>query len=310
MENFNIIECFELTKKFGNFVAVDKVSFGILKGEVFGFLGPNGAGKSTTIRMICGILKPTSGKVYVDGDDVWKNPEKIRKKIGYMSQKFSLYNDLTVEENINFYSGIYGISKERAKGRKEWIIEMAGLQGMGKVRTSELSGALKQRLAFGCALIHEPEIVFLDEPTSGVDPLSRRKFWEIIYSLAKSGLTFFVTTHFIDEAENCQKVAFINNGRITGIGPPQSLKEVLKEREVYEIECSQLFKAFALLEKKGWENISIFGKKLRVVSNDYNELEKINNLLKNEGIDVLSSEKILPSLEEVFIHALKKENRV
>lgn len=308
MGNFNIIECFELTKKFGNFVAVDKVNFSILKGEVFGFLGPNGAGKSTTIRMICGILKPTSGKVYVDGDNVWENPEKIRKKIGYMSQKFSLYNDLTVEENINFYSGIYGISKEKARERKKWIIEMAGLQGMEKVRTSELSGAFKQRLAFGCALIHEPEIVFLDEPTSGVDPLSRRKFWEIIYSLSKSGLTFFVTTHFIDEAENCQKVAFIINGRITGMGSPQSLKEILKEREVYEIECSQLFKAFALLERKGWENISIFGKKLRVVSNDYGELDKINNLLKNEGIDVISSEKVLPSLEEVFIHTVKKEN--
>lgn len=307
MGNYNVIECFELTKKFGNFVAVDRVSFSISKGEVFGFLGPNGAGKSTTIRMICGILKPTSGKVYVDGEDVWENPERIRKKIGYMSQKFSLYNDLTVEENINFYSGIYGISKERVKERKKWIIEMAGLEGMEKVKTSELSGAFKQRLAFGCALIHEPEIVFLDEPTSGVDPLSRRKFWEIIYSLSKSGLTFFVTTHFIDEAENCQKVAFINNGRITGIGSPQSLKEILKEREIYEIECSQLFKAFSLLERKGWKNVSIFGKKLRIVSNEHGELEKIIFFLKNEGIEIISSEKVLPSLEEVFIHTVKED---
>lgn len=307
MENYNVIECFELTKKFGNFVAVDRVSFSISKGEVFGFLGPNGAGKSTTIRMICGILKPTSGKVYVDGEDVWENPERIRKKIGYMSQKFSLYNDLTVEENINFYSGIYGISKERVKERKKWIIEMAGLEGMEKVKTSELSGAFKQRLAFGCALIHEPEIVFLDEPTSGVDPLSRRKFWEIIYSLSKSGLTFFVTTHFIDEAENCQKVAFINNGRITGIGSPQSLKEILKEREIYEIECSQLLKAFTLLERKGWKNVSIFGKKLRIVSNEHGELEKIIFFLKNEGIEIISSEKVLPSLEEVFIHTVKED---
>lgn len=307
MENYNVIECFELTKKFGNFVAVDRVSFSISKGEVFGFLGPNGAGKSTTIRMICGILKPTSGKVYVDGEDVWENPERIRKKIGYMSQKFSLYNDLTVEENINFYSGIYGISKERVKERKKWIIEMAGLEGMEKVKTSELSGAFKQRLAFGCALIHEPEIVFLDEPTSGVDPLSRRKFWEIIYSLSKSGLTFFVTTHFIDEAENCQKVAFINNGRITGIGSPQSLKEILKEREIYEIECSQLLKALTLLERKGWKNVSIFGKKLRIVSNEHGELEKIIFFLKNEGIEIISSEKVLPSLEEVFIHTVKED---
>lgn len=310
MEKFNIIECFELTKKFGNFLAVDRVSFSILKGEVFGFLGPNGAGKSTTIRMICGILKPTSGKVYVDGDDVWENPEKIRNKIGYMSQKFSLYNDLTVEENINFYSGIYGIPKEKVKERKKWIIEMTGLHGMEKAKTSELSGAFKQRLAFGCALIHEPEIVFLDEPTSGVDPLSRRKFWETIYSLSNSGLTFFVTTHFVDEAENCQKVAFINNGRITGIGSPQSLKEILKEREVYEIECSQLFKAFSLLENKGWENISIFGKKLRIVSNERGEIEKIVYLLKNEGINVFSSEKVMPSLEEAFVHTVRKEEHV
>jgi ABC-2 type transport system ATP-binding protein len=301
-----IIECVDLTKKFGKFVAVDRVNFAISRGEVFGFLGPNGAGKSTTIRMICGILKPTSGKVYVDGEDVWKNPEKIRRKIGYMSQKFSLYNDLTVEENINFYSGIYGISRERAKERKRKIIEIAGLEGMEKVKTSELSGAYKQRLAFGLALIHEPEIVFLDEPTSGVDPLSRRKFWEMIYSFSRKGLTFFVTTHFVEEAENCQKVAFINNGRIVAIGSPQSLKENLGEREVYEIECSKLMQAFSLLQREGWGNISIKGNKIRVLSNEYGEIEKILDLLKKEAIDVLSYEKVLPTLEEVFVQNVKE----
>lgn len=306
----NIIECVELTKKFGKFVAVDRVSFSVSKGEVFGFLGPNGAGKSTTIRMICGILKPSSGKVYVDGDDVWKNPEKIRKKIGYMSQKFSLYNDLTVEENINFYSGIYEIPEKKARERKKWIIEMAGLAGMEKLKTAELSGAFKQRLAFGCALIHEPEIVFLDEPTSGIDPLSRRKFWEMIYSLSKSGLTFFVTTHFMEEAENCQKIAFINNGRITGIGSPQSLKSMLEEREVYEIECSQLFRAFSLLEDEGWENVSITGKKLRVISNRYGELEKILSILKRDGIEISGFEKVQPSLEEVFVYSVKRGDSV
>ncbi len=302
----NIIECVELTKRFGNFIAVDRISFSILKGEVFGFLGPNGAGKSTTIRMICGILKPTSGKVFVDGDDVWKNPERIRRKIGYMSQKFSLYNDLTVEENINFYAGIYGIPKNKVNSRKEWILKMADLKGMERVRTSELSGAYKQRLAFGCAIVHEPEIVFLDEPTSGIDPLSRRNFWEMIYSLSKSGLTFFVTTHYVEEAENCQKVAFINNGKISGIGSPQSLKEMLREREVYEIECSQPFQAFFLLEKEGWEDISIRGKKLRILSKDLKELKEILEILKKGSINVVSWEKVLPTLEEVFIHTVKK----
>lgn len=303
----SIIECVNLTKKFGKFVAVDRVTFSISRGEVFGFLGPNGAGKSTTIRMICGILKPTSGKIYVDGEDVWKNPEKIRKKIGYMSQKFSLYNDLTVEENINFYSGIYEISGEKAKERKRRVLEIADLQGMERVKTSELSGAYKQRLAFGLALIHEPEIVFLDEPTSGVDPLSRRKFWEMIYSLSKTGLTFFITTHFVEEAENCQKVAFINNGKIGRMGSPQSLKETLREKEVYEIECSPLLNSFSLLKKEGWGNVSIVGKKLRVISNGYNELGKIISILKREGIQIFSSDKVLPTLEEVFVQTVREE---
>lgn len=303
----SIIECLNLTKKFGEFVAVDRITFSVSRGEVFGFLGPNGAGKSTTIRMICGILKPTSGKIYVDEEDVWKNPEKIRKKIGYMSQKFSLYSDLTVEENINFYSGIYEISREKARERKRRILEIAGLEGMERVKTSELSGAYKQRLAFGLALIHEPEIVFLDEPTSGVDPLSRKKFWEMIYSLSRTGLTFFVTTHFVEEAENCQRVAFINNGKIVRMGSSQSLKGTLKEREVYEIECSPLFSSFSLLEKGGWGNVSIVGKRLRVISNGYNELEKIVSLLKREGIQIFSSDRVLPTLEEIFVQTVKEE---
>ncbi len=309
MYKFHAVECVELTKKFGNFLAVDHLSFRVAKGEIFGFLGPNGAGKSTTIKMICGILKPSSGKVYIEGNDVWENPEKIREKIGYMSQKFSLYNDLNAEENINFYCGIYGIPKSRMEERKKWVMEIAGLKGMERIKTSELSGAFKQRLAFGCAILHEPEIVFLDEPTSGVDPVSRRKFWEMIYNLSQKGFTFFVTTHFIGEAENCQRIAFINEGKISGFGSPQELKKILMGKEIYEIECSPIFLAFSVLEKKGWEGISIYGRKLRIISQSSEELEKILSVLREGGVQIFSLERSFPSLEEVFFYVTKKEAR-
>ncbi|MGQ9618220.1 MAG: ATP-binding cassette domain-containing protein [Candidatus Aminicenantia bacterium] len=299
------IECIELTKKFGSFTAVEGVSFSVSRGEVFGFLGPNGAGKTTTIKMICGILKPSSGEIYVEGENVWNNPQKIREKIGYMSQKFSLYNDLTVEENINFWGGIYGIQRKELKIRKEWIIEMAELKGMEKYLTSELSVAFKQRLAFGCALIHSPNIVFLDEPTSGIDPVSRKNFWEMICNLSDSGITFFITTHFIDEAENCKRVAFINNGRIVRLGPPNELKENL-EMEIFEIESPQIFNALKILETRGFSNFSISGKKLRIIVRRRDEIETAISILKGEGLQVFSSEKVLPTLEEVFFLATKE----
>jgi ABC-2 type transport system ATP-binding protein len=219
------VEVKNLTKKFGSFIAVDDISFEVPAGTIFGFLGPNGAGKSTTIRMLCGILEPTSGLGKVGEFDINKEPEKIKERIGYMSQKFSLYEDLTVDENIDFYAGIYKLSSKKLKERKEWVLKMAGLKGREKNLTAELSGGWKQRLALGCAIIHEPPILFLDEPTAGVDPISRRDFWELIYTLAQQGTTIFVTTHYMDEAEHCNVLSFIYKGKLIAYGTPSQLKE-------------------------------------------------------------------------------------
>jgi ABC-2 type transport system ATP-binding protein len=215
----------QLSKRFGDFIAVDRVSLSVPKGQIFGFLGPNGAGKSTTIRMLCGILPPSSGSGSVAGFDISKEPERIKENIGYMSQRFSLYEDLTVEENIAFYGRVYRLPPARLKERTEWAISMAGLTERRTSRAGELSGGWRQRLALGCAILHEPQIVFLDEPTSGVDPLSRRKFWELIRSLAESGVTVFVTTHYMDEAEYCDRLALIYRGELVAIGTPRELKQ-------------------------------------------------------------------------------------
>jgi len=214
-----------LTKTFGDFTAVDGVSLSVPKGQIFGFLGPNGAGKSTTIRMLCGILTPTSGSGQVAGFDIATQPESIKENIGYMSQRFSLYEDLTVEENIAFYAGVYRLTENKRKERTEWVIKMAGLTERRSSKAGELSGGWRQRLALGCAILHEPPIVFLDEPTSGVDPLSRRKFWELIYSLAEKGVTVFVTTHYMDEAEYCDRLALIYRGELIAVGTPLELKQ-------------------------------------------------------------------------------------
>jgi ABC-2 type transport system ATP-binding protein len=213
-----------LEKRFGAFVAVDRVSFQVKKGEVFGFLGPNGAGKSTTIRMLCGILTPSGGSGTVAGFDIRTQPEQIKANIGYMSQKFSLYQDLTVEENIDFYSGVYRIPPEKKRQRKQWVIEMSGLAEHRRQLTAVLSGGWKQRLALGCAILHEPPIVFLDEPTSGVDPISRRQFWDLIYQLSGQGVTIFVTTHYMDEAEYCDRLGLIYRGELIALGTPRALK--------------------------------------------------------------------------------------
>ena len=213
-----------LEKRFGTFVAVDRISFQVAQGEIFGFLGPNGAGKSTTIRMLCGILKPSAGRGTVAGFDIRTQPEQIKANIGYMSQKFSLYQDLTVEENIDFYSGIYRIPPEKKRQRKEWVIEMSGLTEHRRSLTSILSGGWRQRLALGCAILHEPPIVFLDEPTSGVDPISRRQFWDLIYDLSGKGVTIFVTTHYMDEAEYCNRLGLIYRGELIALGTPHELK--------------------------------------------------------------------------------------
>lgn len=227
------IEVENLTKKFGAFTAVDNISFKIPKGSIFGFLGPNGSGKSTTIRMLCGVLHPTSGKGLVMGRDIVKDTEEVRQNLGYMSQRFSLYEDLTVEENLNFYGGIYGLNKETIDSRKKELIQMANLAGKEKSLAGTLSGGWKQRLALGCALIHKPRLLVLDEPTAGVDPVSRRVFWEIIHVLAGQGITILVTTHYMDEAESCDVVGFIFNGKIINIAPPQ---ELIKQENARNLE--------------------------------------------------------------------------
>jgi ABC-2 type transport system ATP-binding protein len=213
-----------LTKRFDSFIAVDAISLTVPKGQIFGFLGPNGAGKSTTIRMLCGILPPTTGTGTVAGFSITSQPERIKENIGYMSQRFSLYEDLTVEENIAFYAGVYRLPAAKRRERAEWVIAMAGLTERRASLAGELSGGWRQRLALGCAILHEPPIVFLDEPTSGVDPLSRRKFWELIYSMANNGVTVFVTTHYMDEAEYCDRLAMIYRGELVAVGTPEELK--------------------------------------------------------------------------------------
>jgi len=221
------VEIDNLTKAFGDFVAVDRVSLQVARGEIFGFLGPNGAGKSTTIRILCGLLSPTAGQARVGGYDVARDPELVRHNLGYMSQKFSLYDDLTVEENLDFFGGIYGVPPEMLSQRKEYALEMGGLQDRRSTMTRLLPGGFKQRLALGCAILHEPPILFLDEPTSGVDPIARRAFWDLIRQLSASGHTVFVTTHYMDEAEYCHRLALMYRGRIIALGAPEALKAQL-----------------------------------------------------------------------------------
>ena len=303
----NAVVVKNLEKRFGSFTAVNRVSFEVQKGEIFGFLGPNGAGKSTTIRMLCGILSPTGGTGTVAGFDVRTEPEKIKANIGYMSQKFSLYEDLTVEENIDFYSGIYRIPPEKKKERKEWVIEMAGLQDRRRSRTGILSGGWKQRLAFGCAILHEPPIIFLDEPTAGVDPVSRRQFWDLIYELSGKGVTTFVTTHYMDEAEYCNRIGLIYRGELIAIGSPDTLKTEFMQEEVLEVICERPQDAMGEIEKlRGIQEVALFGKGLHVIAQDAGRATSdIRNLLGTTA----SVEKIAPSLEDVFVSLIESRDR-
>lgn len=254
-----------LEKRFGDFQAVNKVSFKVRKGEIFGFLGPNGAGKSTTIRMLCGIIIPTSGKANVIGFDVFKETEKIKNHIGYMSQKFSLYEDLTVEENIDFYSGIYQIPAKEKRERKEWVIKMAGLDNHRNSLTAILPGGWRQRLALGCALLHRPPVIFLDEPTSGVDPISRRSFWDLIYQLASEGVTVFVTTHYMDEAEYCDRLAMIYRGELVALGTPNELSQKYMSEDILNLECSDPFAMLKVINKiPEIEEAALFGRGLHL----------------------------------------------
>jgi ABC-2 type transport system ATP-binding protein len=300
-QNTIAVKVENLTRTFGDFMAVDHISLEIAKGEIFGFLGPNGAGKSTTIRMLCGLLLPSGGEGSVGGYNIITQSEEIKQSIGYMSQKFSLYEDLTVEENINFFSGIYSVPESKKGARKNWALEMAGLKEKRRALTKTLPGGFKQRLALGCAILHEPPILFLDEPTSGVDPVSRRSFWALIYDLARGGTTIFVTTHYMDEADYCDRLALIYRGRIIAEGAPDELRRKYMTRDVLEIEAEPLISAMEALEQKGIET-AVFGSLLHAtVENAEVSMPAIRKVLEGAKITVARIEKIVPSLEDVFV---------
>lgn len=295
------VEVKGLRRTFGDFVAVDNIDLSVKKGEIFGFLGPNGAGKSTTIRMLCGLLMPTGGEGTVGGYDIVGESEEIKKIIGYMSQRFSLYDDLTVEENINFFSGVYNVPKDRRAGRKEWVIEMAGLRGRGDAVTKTLAGGFKQRLALGCAILHEPPVIFLDEPTSGVDPISRRNFWGLINGMSEAGTTVFVTTHYMDEADYCDRLALIYRGRIVAEGTPVELRQKYMQRSVLEIEVDRAVEALEILLAGGID-AAIFGSTIHATVEDVaGDIPRIKRILEEGHINVGRIERIVPSLEDVFV---------
>lgn len=303
----NAVEVHDLEKRFGNFTAVNKINFQVAKGEVFGFLGPNGAGKSTTIRMLCGILSPTSGSGQVGGFDIYRQQNRIKEAIGYMSQKFSLYEDLTIEENIDFYSGIYRLKKRKKRSRKDWILEMSGLEKMKSNLTRTLSTGWKQRLAMGCAIIHEPQIVFLDEPTSGVDPIARKNFWSLIREMAANGVTVFVTTHYVDDADNCDRISLIYKGRIIAMGTPEQLKKTSFKGSVVEISVAnshQWAEKLGRLDMIG--EISLFGNTVHAIVSDVDSaILGIKQFFEKENVKDYEIRQILPSLEDVFISLIK-----
>ena len=300
-----------LEKKFGQFTAVNRINFEVKQGEIFGFLGPNGAGKSTTIRMLCGIITPTSGSGEVGGFDIIKEQHNIKEHIGYMSQKFSLYNDLTVEENINFYSGIYKIPNQQKKERFEATIRTAGLEGMESNLTSTLAGGWKQRLALGCALIHKPRIIFLDEPTSGVDPITRANFWNVIKQLASQGVTVFVTTHYMDEAENCNRMVLIYHGTIIAMGSPQEMKTNCMKNEVLEISLSNSQGWLERLSKiEGVKEAALFGANIHaVVYDSLKAIPALKEFLDKEKAGEFSVNRISPSLEDVFVSSIENYDK-
>lgn len=297
-----------LSRNFGAFRAVDNVTFDVARGEVFGFLGSNGAGKSTTIRMLCGLLTPTSGQALVDGVDVSRDPAGVRRRIGYMSQRFSLYELLTVDENIRFYAGLYGLTGARLEDRRRFVIEMAGLRGKEHERTGALAGGWRQRLALGCALMHEPPIVFLDEPTGGVDPVSRREFWRLIDTLARSGTTVLVTTHYLDEAERCDRVAIIHGGRLAVIGTTAELKSVFDTRPIVEVRGDDPVRIMGHLDALPMvEKTSLFGTTVHAVLRDATmSPDTVAHALAAAGWDAAAVERVAPSLEDVFLDVVDR----
>jgi len=309
-QNYSVV-VENLRKQFGTFVAVDGLSLNVTRGEVFGFLGPNGAGKSTTIRMLCGLLKPTSGRASVAGYDVGLKPESVRQNIGYMSQKFSLYNDLTVIENLRLFAGLYSVPSKVLKQRIDWALKMANLKGQENLITGTLPGGWKQRLALGCAVLHKPPVLFLDEPTSGVDPISRRQFWDLIHQMAEEGVTVFVTTHYMEEAEYCNRLALIFRGKMVALGTPSELKRDSMKGELLLVECAPLGPAVeALQSAPGVLDAAVFGNALHlVVLNAAAAIPQIQSFLTNHAVTVSSIEKIRPTLEDVFVSVTSERDK-
>ena len=305
------IEIENLTKIFDKFTAVNNVGFKVKKGDVFGFLGPNGSGKTTVIRMIMGLISPTSGTGKVLGYDITTDNEKIRSHIGYMSQKFSLYDDLTVDENLDFYAGVYCVPKGKIDKKKKEILEMSDLVGKENMITSNLSGGWKQRLALGCSIIHEPEILLLDEPTGGVDPIARRQFWDVIYDLSKKGVTVLVTTHYMDEAEHCNSIGFLYYGNILSLDTPNAMKEKIIDGDIVEIKVNNTLKSIELLKEKcNVRDASVYGAGIHVMTKPGVNLIELKEYLIQNHINIISIKKVRPTLEDVFIFLVEKENKI
>ncbi len=301
------VETERLTKLFGRFVAVNGITVSVDRGCVFGFLGPNGSGKTTTIRMLLGLLAPTSGHARILGYDCQRQTAMVRERAGYMSQRFSLYGDLTVEENLTFYGRTYGLQGRRLEERKRFALSVAGLVGRERELTRNLAGGWKQRLALGAAILHEPEILFLDEPTAGVDPVSRRQFWDLLYELGAAGTTIFVTTHYMDEAEQCGRLAFIHRGNIVAEGSPAEIKQQQMRGQVLEIDCGAVERALPALRDSGlFEEVALYGSRIHAVAERAGELVgRTEALLLAAGAPAASIMTIPPSLEDVFISRIR-----
>jgi len=305
------VEAIELTRRFGRLTAVDRVSFQVRPGEVFGFLGPNGSGKTTTIRMLCGIIAPTAGSGRVLGLDAWREAEAVKRQIGYMSQRFALYEDLTVWENLEFYAAVYGVAGPERPGRISEFVALIGLAGLEGVQAGQLAGGLRQRLAFGCASLHHPPVIFLDEPTAGVDPVARREFWDVIYALAAEGTTILVTTHYMDEAEYCTRLGLMHQGRLIALGTPEELRRGLAG-QVLEVEAEPVARALEIVsDLPGLREAALFGSAIRVYAPDgVWRAESVACELEARGVAVRHVEVVPASLEDVFLATVDRQEDV
>lgn len=299
------IELVDLYKSFEDVKAVTDVSFFVNKGEMFGLVGPDGAGKSTVIKMMCGLVTPDKGTVSVFGLDIAKKKKEVQNRIGYLSQRFTLYGDLSVDENIEFFADIHGVKNYKA--RRDELLEFTRLTSFRERLADRLSGGMKQKLALACSLIHKPHILFLDEPTTGVDPVSRRDFWKILSGLLREGITILMTTPYLDEAERCNRTAFMNNGKIIGLDTPQDIKKLI-EGDVIEIICSPVREAYKIVKNNLGLEVQMFGDRMNVFNGALKKVDEIISVLKQSGITVSGYRKVTPSLENVFIHLVEREN--